>query len=50
MKQIAIIVGGQFAERINSAWLEWKFPHAYEVPLAITREKIEIPFSKPETA
>jgi len=43
-------VGGQFAERINSAWIEWKFPHAYEVPLAITREKIEIPFSKPETA
>jgi hypothetical protein len=43
-------VGGQFAERINSAWIDWKFPNAYEVPLAITREKIEIPFSKPETA
>ena len=45
-------VGGQFAERINSAWIDWKFPHAYEVPLAITRDKIEVPFkdSKPETA
>jgi hypothetical protein len=37
-------VGGQFAERINSAWIDWKFTHAFEVPLVITREKIEIPF------
>jgi hypothetical protein len=42
-------VGGQFAERINSAWIDWKFPNAYEVPLTVTRDKIEIPFdeSKP---
>ena len=42
-------VGGQFAERINSAWIDWKYPHAYEVNLTITRDKIEIPFkeSKP---
>ena len=39
-----IRVGGQFAERIKSAWIDYKFPHAYEVPLAITRDKIEIPF------
>lgn len=45
-----IRVGGQFAERINSAWIDWKFPNAYEVPLKVTRDKIEIPFeteSKP---
>jgi hypothetical protein len=41
-------VGGQFAERINSAWVDWKFPRAYEVPLKITREKIEIPYEKPK--
>ena len=43
-------VGGQFAERINSAWIDWKFPNAYEVPLKVTHDKIEIPFeteSKP---
>ena len=45
-------VGGQFAERINSAWIDWKFPRACEVPLKVTRDKIEVPFkdSKPETA
>ena len=37
-------VGGQFAERINSAWIDWKFPHAYEFPLKVTHDKIEIPF------
>jgi hypothetical protein len=41
-------VGGQFAERINSAWVDWKFPRACEVPLKITREKIEIPYEKPK--
>jgi hypothetical protein len=39
-------VGGQFAERINSAWMDWKFPRAHEVSLKITREKIEIPYEK----
>ena len=45
-------VGGQFAERINSAWIDWKFPNAYEVPLKITSNKIEIPYEtgKPATA
>lgn len=45
-----IRVGGQFAERINSAWIDWKFPNAYEFTLKVTHEKIEIPFeteSKP---
>ena len=45
-----IRVGGQFAERINSAWIDWKFQNAYEFPLNVTRDKIEIPFeteSKP---
>jgi hypothetical protein len=37
-------VGGQFAERINSAWIDWKFPNAYEFPLIVTHDKIEIPF------
>ena len=37
-------VGGQFAERINSAWIDWKFPNAYEFPLKVTHDKIEIPF------
>ena len=42
-------VGGQMAERINSAWMDWKFPNAAQFPLAVTQEKIEIPFvSKPQ--
>ena len=39
-------VGGQFAERTNSAWMDWKFPRAYEVPLKVTHEKIEVPFEE----
>lgn len=33
-------VGGQFGERIASAWLDWKYPQAKTFPLVITREKI----------
>ena len=36
-------VGGQFAERINSAWMDWKFPNAVKFPLVITRDKIDPP-------
>ena len=44
-------VGGQMAERINSAWMDYKFPNAAQFPLVVTREKIEIPYvSKPKTA
>ena len=43
-------VGGQMAERINSAWMDYKFPNAVQFPLVVTREKIEIPFDgKPKT-
>ena len=34
-------VGGQFAERIASAWMDWKFPKAATYKLVVTREKIE---------
>jgi hypothetical protein len=37
-------VGGQMAERINSAWMEYKFPVAAQFPLRVTQEKIEVPF------
>ena len=37
-------VGGQMAERINSAWMDYKFPNAAQFPLTVTHEKIEIPF------
>lgn len=43
-------VGGQMAERINSAWMDWKFPNAVKFPLVVSQSKIEIPFeSKPKT-
>lgn len=43
-------VGGQMAERINSAWMDYKFPNAIQVSLKVTQEKIEVPFvaSKPQ--
>jgi hypothetical protein len=40
-------VGGQMAERINSAWIAWKFPKAKEYPLMVTQEKVEIPYQEP---
>ena len=45
-------VGGQMAERINSAWMDYKFPNAVQFPLVVTQEKIEVPFveSKPKTS
>ena len=46
-------VGGQMAERINSAWMDYKFPNAAQFPLRITQDKIEVPFvggGKPQTA
>jgi hypothetical protein len=45
-------IGGQMAERINSAWMDYKFPNAAQFPLTVTHEKIEIPFvggGKPQT-
>ena len=39
-------VGGQMAERINSAWMDWKFPNAVQFPLVVSQEKIEIPFKQ----
>jgi hypothetical protein len=36
-------VGGQFGERIASAWIDWKFPNAATYPLLVTREKIVNP-------
>jgi len=35
-------VGGQMAERINSAFVDWKFPNAVKVPMVYTHEKIEV--------
>ena len=37
-------VGGQFMERINSAFVDWKFPNAMNVPLVVTQVKIDNPF------
>lgn len=34
-------VGGQIAERIASAWIDWKFPKAATFPMVITQEKVE---------
>lgn len=34
-------VGGSFAERIASAWIDWKFPKAATFPMVITQEKVE---------
>lgn len=39
-----IRVGGQMAERINSAWIDWKFPNAAKYPLVVSSEKIEVEF------
>ena len=37
-------VGGQFMERINSAFVDWKFPNAMNVPLVVSQVKIDNPF------
>lgn len=37
-------VGGQFAERIVSAWIDWKFPKAVKFPLNVTQEKVDSQF------
>ena len=37
-------VGGQFMERINSAFVDWKFPNAMNVPLVVTQVMIDNPF------
>ena len=34
-------VGGQFGERIASAWIDWKFPKAAQFPLVVTSDKVE---------
>ena len=39
-----IRVGGQMAERINSAWIDWKFPYAAKYPLVVSSEKIEVEY------
>ena len=33
-------VGGQLCERIASAWIDWKFPEAREVPVIVTGQPI----------
>jgi hypothetical protein len=33
-------VGGNICERIVSAWNDWKFPNALQVPLVVTAQKI----------
>ncbi|MBR6606384.1 MAG: DUF4422 domain-containing protein [Prevotella sp.] len=33
-------VGGNICERIVSAWIDWKFPNALQVPMVITAQKI----------
>lgn len=38
-------VGGQFMERINSAFVDWKFPSALCVNLRVTSEKIDNPLA-----
>ena len=44
-KEYARRVGGQFMERINSAWIDWKFPRALCVNLRVTSEKIDNPWA-----
>lgn len=39
-------IGGQFMERINSAFVDWKFPNAFTVPLVVSQPKIDNPFSE----
>ena len=36
--------GGQMAERINSAWMDWKFPNAAVFPMKLIGDKIEVTF------
>lgn len=33
-------VGGNICERIVSAWIDWKFPNALQIPMIITAKKI----------
>jgi hypothetical protein len=33
-------VGGNICERIVSAWIDWKFPNALQIPMVITAKKI----------
>ena len=39
-------MGGQFMERINSAFVDWKFPKALCVNLRVTSEKIDNPWAQ----
>ena len=39
-------VGGQFCERMVSAWIDWKHPNAYQVQLRVTSEKIDNPWAQ----
>ena len=34
-------VAGQFAERIASAWIDWKYPHAAQFQMVVTQDKVE---------
>lgn len=36
-------VGGQLCERIVSAWFDWKFPNAKNIPIKVTADKIVNP-------
>ena len=33
-------IGGQLCERIVSAWIDWQFPEAKEVPIKVTSKPI----------
>jgi len=41
--QNALRMGGNLGERIISAWIDWKFPDAQQVPVKITQEKVVNP-------
>jgi hypothetical protein len=33
-------IGGQLCERLVSAWIDWQFPNAKEIPVRFTEEAI----------
>lgn len=41
--QNALRMGGNLGERIISAWIDWQFPDAQQVPVKITQDKVVNP-------
>ena len=41
VKKSRAVLGGQFGERIASAWMDWKYPNAAQFPLVVTSDKVE---------